>query len=126
MHCRFQRRSIDVRTRILLLAILTLGRALFCDPDSKLRREFSALDALHECCAIADWIGDPGDLHATGKLVDNWLYLARMNACQNTAQDIDLTRTEALRKFPVTTTTRVTPCVIPGFSGRRPWWWWVT
>jgi hypothetical protein len=116
VHRRFQRRSIDVRTRIPLLRVLALGRTPFRDPDAEFGRELSTLDALDKRCAIADWVGDPGDLHATGELVENGLYLASTKLCQNTAQDIDLTGTEPFRKLPVTTTTRITPCVIPGFS----------
>jgi hypothetical protein len=106
---------------------VTLGRTSFRDLDAEFGRELSALDALHERRTIADWVGDPDDLHATGELVENLLHLALLKLAQNTAQDVDLAPTELFREFEVTTTTRVARRIVTGFL----WclallWCWVT
>jgi hypothetical protein len=106
---------------------LTLGRTPFRDPDAEFGRELSALDALHERRTIAYWVGDPDDLHATGELVENLLPVALLKLAQNTAQDVDLARTEPFGEFEFTTTTRVASRIVPGFLWRLALLWcWVT
>src|SRR5690348_15136036 len=107
----------------LLPRVLTLRRTSFRDPDAELGCELSAFDALGQCYAIADRVGNAVDLHAARELVENLLHLAHRQLAQNIVQDLDLARIEPFRKFEVTTTTGIPRRLVPGFRWRLAWLW---